>query len=62
MEMKSYCLATQDVADGHAAETIILELLIIAEWKLDDKVIGITTDNAKNVEDAVDNALVIFFS
>ena len=61
--MKSYGLATQDVTDGHTAETIIVELSdIIAEWKLDDKVIGITTDNAKSVEDAVDIALVIFLS
>ena len=63
MQMKSYCLATQVVTDNHTAETIILELSdIVAEWKLDDKVIGITTGNAKNVDDPVDIALVIFLS
>ena len=55
-EMKSYCLATREVTDGHTAETISLELSdVIAEWELDDKVFGMTTDNAKNVKNAVDN-------
>ena len=54
--MKSYCLATREVTDGHTAETISLELSdVIAEWELDDKVFGMTTDNAKNVKNAVDN-------
>lgn len=48
---KSYCIAAQEVTDGHIAETISLELSdVIAEWDLDDKVFGIITNNAKNVK------------
>ena len=54
--MKSYCLATREVTDAHTAETISQELSdVIAEWELDGKVFGITSDNAKNVKNAVDN-------
>ena len=48
---KSYCIATQEVTDGHTVETIGLELSdVIAEWDLDDKVFGVITNNAKNVK------------
>ena len=55
-EIKSFCLATCEVTSAHTANNIAAELsAVIAEWKLDTKVIGITTDNARNVKNAVDS-------
>ena len=55
-EMKSFCLVTREVTSAHTADNIAAELsAIIAEWKLDTQVIGITTDNARNVKNAVDS-------
>ena len=55
-EMKSFCLATREITSAHTADNIAAELsAVIAEWKLDTKVIGITTDNARNVKNAVDS-------
>ena len=55
-EMKSFCLATRAVTSAHTADNIAAELsAVIAEWKLDTKVIGITTDNVRNVKNAVDS-------
>ena len=53
-EMKSYHLATREVIDAHTAETLSQELSdVIIEWEIDGKIFGITTDNAKNVTNAV---------
>ena len=52
--MKSYHLATREVIDAHTAETLSQELSdVIIEWEIDGKIFGITTDNAKNVTNAV---------
>jgi len=41
-KMKSFCLATHEVTSAHTADNI-------------EQVVGITTDNAKNVKNAVDS-------
>jgi len=54
--MKSFCLTTCEVISTHTADNIATELsAVITEWKLNTKVIGITTDNARNVKNAVDS-------
>ena len=55
-EMKSFCLAIREVNSVHTADNIAAELsAVIAEWRLDTKVIGIITDNARNVKNDVDS-------
>ena len=55
-KMKSFCLATQEIVDAHTADNIADELsAVITEWQLDTKVLGITTNNAINVKNAVDS-------
>ena len=61
-KMKSFCLATHKIVDAHTADNIADELsAIITEWQLDTKVLGITTDNARNVKNAVDSLNFIHF-
>ena len=61
-KMKSFCLATHEIVDAHTADNIADELsAIITEWQLDTKVLGITTDNARNVKNAVDSLNFIHF-
>ena len=55
-KMKSFCLTTREIVDAHTADNIANELsAVITEWQLDTKVLGITTDNARNVKNAVDS-------
>ena len=55
-KMKSFCLTTQEIVDAHTADIIADELsAVITEWQLDTKVLGITTDNARNVKNAMDS-------
>lgn len=55
-KMKSFCLATREIVDAHTADNIADELsAVITEWQLDTKVLGITTDNARNVKNAVNS-------
>jgi len=45
-----------EVTSAHTANNIAAELsAVITEWKLDNKVVGITTDNARNVKNTVDS-------
>jgi len=45
-----------EVTSAHTAYNIAAELsAVITEWKLDNKVVRITTDNARNVKNTVDS-------
>ena len=54
MKIKHYCLMTKEVTETHSAENLAEELRQgIDEWDLSDKLYAITTDNCKNIVNAV---------
>lgn len=54
MEMRHYCLMTQEVSVAHNAENLAKELTeAIDDWDLPGKVYAFCTDNAKNIVNAV---------
>ena len=54
--MKTFCLTTREIVDAHTADNKTNKLsAVITKWQLGTKVLGITTDNARNEKNAVDS-------
>ena len=52
-QFKSYILQTKEMDVAHNAINIAEELgIILKEWKIEHKVVAVTTDNAKSVVNA----------
>ena len=54
-QMRSRCLQTLEILQDHSADSIsevLSEMLI--DWKIKERVIGATTDNAKNIINAIE--------
>ena len=54
-QMRSRCLQTPEILQDHSADSIsevLSEMLI--DWKIKERVIGATTDNAKNITNAIE--------
>lgn len=53
-ELKSYVLQTREVTDRHTGENIAHEIKsVVDEWSLHEKVVAATTDNGRNVVNAI---------
>ena len=54
-QMRSRCLQTLEILQDHSADSIsevLSEMLI--DWKIKERIIGATTDNAKNITNAIE--------
>ena len=62
MEDEELLLATREIVDAHTADNTADELsAVITEWQLKTKDLRITTDNARNVKNAVDSLKFTYF-